>query len=122
MDKNKNELYGFSINDIARLCGVNPATAARWKSNTTCMPESARRLLSRDLGVFDPAWAGWTISAGQIVSPEGLAATPGDVLGIQFTQMQLAAWRAETLALRAQIEAQLFEEQPLPDSWEYQVG
>jgi hypothetical protein len=75
-------------------------------------------LLSGDLGYLDPRWAGWTIRSGEIVSPEGWRASPGDVLSIQLAQAQLAAYRKENRDLRQAIDEIEFEEQPLPGQWE----
>jgi hypothetical protein len=112
------QLYGICIKEIARICKVDLATARRWKRGATCPPQSALMLLYGDLGAFDPAWAGWRLCNGALYSPENWRATPGDVLSIQLTQAQLAAYRHETLQLRATLAALEFEEQPLPTQWE----
>lgn len=114
-------LYRWSVNDIARICEVDLTTARRWKRGARCPPNSALMLLSGDLGYLDPRWAGWTIRSGEIVSPEGWRATPGDVLSIQLTQAQLSAYRNENRALRQAIDEIEFEEQPLPGQWEIAV-
>lgn len=122
MDGTIPELLGLSIKDIARICGVDLSTARRWKRGATYLPDAARKLLSRDLGHMDPAWAGWVLRRGVLISPEGLEATPGDVMAIQFTQAQLSAWRIEAHQLRkqvAELEGQM-DEQPLPESWDIQ--
>jgi transcriptional regulator with XRE-family HTH domain len=112
------EIYRWSLNEIAQLCGVSLKTAKRWKTGQAVPPRSAIMLLSRDLGMLHPRWAGWHISArGELCSPENWIATPGDVLSIQLTQAQLAAYRHETLQLRATLAELEFEEQPLPENW-----
>lgn len=114
-------LYRWSVKEIAALCEVNITTARRWKRGARCPPHSALILLSRDLGYLDPRWSGWTIRNGEIISPEGWRATPGDVLSIQLTQAQLSAYRTENRSLKAALdeaEAATFEEQPLPGQWE----
>jgi|SRR5579862_1390479 len=115
-------LYGLNIKEIARICGVSLKTAQRWKSGQTVPPKTALQVLIRNLGCFHPGWHGWTINeAGQLVSPEGWQASPGDVLAIQFTQAQLSAWRLEAQRLKAELEAReagFFEDQPTPESWE----
>ena len=119
-------LYGISTKEIARICKVDLATARRWKRGATCLPETARMILSRDLGCMDPAWRGWTLRDGTLVSPENWIATPGDVLSIQLTQAQLSAYRTENRALKAELEAmdaaEFPEEQPKPDQWELATG
>jgi hypothetical protein len=115
-------LFHYSINEIARFCGVSLKTAKRWKTGQAVPPPSAIMVLSRDLGCFNPAWAGWKISLrGELCSPENWIATPGDVLSIQLTQAQLSTYRTENRALKealAAAEAGFFEEQPLPGQWE----
>ncbi len=109
-------LYGLQVSEIQRICKVDITTARRWKRGAICPPESALMILAGDLGAFDPAWAGWRLVRGELISPEGWRATPGDVLSIQFTQAQLSEWRIEAKRLRAKLEEYEFEEQPLPDS------
>jgi hypothetical protein len=112
--------YGLSAKDIARICKVDLATARRWRRGATCPPESALMLLSGDLGYLDPAWRGWKVRGGQLVSPENWIATPGDVLSIQLTQAQLSTYRSENRALKAALEAaelDTFESQPEPGDW-----
>lgn len=115
------ELYGLSAKHIAAVCGVDLSTARRWKRGAICPPKSAIFLLVGDLGCLDPAWRGWTLRAGTLVSPENWIATPGDVLSIQLTQAQLSAYRSENRQLKEQVlalEAGYFEDQPAPDQWE----
>jgi hypothetical protein len=77
-----NECYGITIEEIACLCKVDLRTARRWKSGESRMPETARMILAGDLGCFDPAWRGWMLRDGKLISPEGREATAGDVLSI----------------------------------------
>lgn len=119
-------LFFFSINEIAHLCEVSLKTAKRWKAGQAVPPPTALMILGKDLECFDAAWKGWQIREGILYSPEGWAASPGDVLSIQFTQSQLATYRSENRALKETIstlEAGGFsEEQPLPDQWEFKAG
>lgn len=74
--------YGQSAHTLAALTGAHITTARRWRGGR--MPAPIRRLLSilfeRDLGVFAPAWRGWSISpSGVLVSPERWEFTPGEV-------------------------------------------
>lgn len=119
-------LYGLRVKDIARICQVDLATARRWKRGAFCPPYTALAMLRRDLGCFDSRWHGWVINeAGELVSPEGWRATTGDVLSIQLTQMQLSTYRTENRVLKTALEEQKlgsFEEQPLPEQWEFKTG
>lgn len=126
MSQIPNELYGIPVNEIARICGVDLATARRWKRGATCPPKTALMLLAGDLGVFDVRWRGWRIQKGSLVSPEGWSASTGDVLSIQLTQAQLAAYRHENKNLKAEIDAieterTAYEDQPSPEAWILQI-
>lgn len=116
------ELIRWSLKDIQRICKVSLKTAQRWKAGQAVPPRTAILLLSRDLGIFDPAWKGWIIKGNQIVSPENWIATVGDVLSIQLTQAQLSAYRTENRALKYELEARIAaagyaEDQPEPGNW-----
>jgi hypothetical protein len=115
-------LYGLNVNEIAARCGVDLATARRWKRGATCPPQTALMLLARDLGCFHPRWKGWQISErGELCSPENWIATPGDVLSIQLVQAQLATYRSENRALKQALaaeDAEKYEEQPAPGDWQ----
>lgn len=120
-------LYGIPINEIARICHVDLATARRWKRGATCPPKTALMLLCGDLGCLHPDWAGWTMKRGLLCSPEGWEATPGHVRGLQMINATLAAYRSENASLKAAVrhlEAQAsgFVDQPLPQDWEYAVS
>lgn len=117
------ELYGLPASYIARICKVDLATARRWKRGATCPPYTALALLAMDLGAFSVRWKGWKLKRGILVSPEGWEATPGDVLSIQLTQMQLGDYRRENQHLRERMSAyEIPEEQPLPDQWDWQIA
>ena len=70
------------------------------------MPKAARMILSGDLGHLDPAWPGWTLRDGKLISPEGIQAPPTDVLAMPFVQAQLALYQAENRRIKG------MEEQP----------
>lgn len=109
------ELYGIPINEIARICHVSVKTAARWKSGTTCPPQSAILLLLADLGCFDPEWRGWTVKGGVLYSPEGWEITVNDVLATPLMRQQLAAYKAELRQIQERLDR--MAEQPTPESW-----
>lgn len=115
------DLYGLSASYIARICRVDLATARRWKRGATCPPYTALVLIKGDLSGFGPQWRGWTMRAGRIVSPEGWAATPGDVMMVQLAQLQLGDYRAENRELKRRLAELEFEEQPLPTAWEIEI-
>jgi len=53
--------------------------------------------LSGNLGCLDPAWRGWVLRAGKLISPEGWEATPQDVLSLPSLRAQLAMYRADSV-------------------------
>lgn len=120
-------LYGIPVNEIARICHVDLATARRWKRGATCPPKTALMLIVGDLGCLHPDWAGWTMKRGLLVSPEGWEATPGHVRGLQMINATLAAYRSENAALKSAVrfletQREKFEDQPTPAQWEIAVS
>lgn len=115
MAASPSDFDGFSINEIARLCKVSPKTARRWKLGTSCPPPSAIMIVKGDLGVFDKEWSGWVIRRGMIYSPEGVEATTGDIMALQFMRQQIAIYQAENRKLRE--AGTLMDEQPVPQEW-----
>jgi hypothetical protein len=67
-------------------------------------------ILLEDLGCFDPAWKGWRIQDGKLVSPEGWTVTQSDVLALPLMRAQLAGYQRDERIAKAQLEA--LEEQP----------
>jgi transcriptional regulator with XRE-family HTH domain len=101
-------LYGRNTTEIARVCGVTVKTAQRWKSGATNPPRTSLMILTSDLGCFDPAFAGWTIRRGKLISPEGWEATAQDVLSLPLLRARIATYQAE------ERRALAMEEQPAP--------
>ena len=69
-------------------------------------------ILLEDLGCFDAAWKGWRIRDGQLLSPEGWAVCPGDVLAIPMMRAQITSYQRDQRIAKAELEA--LEEQPEP--------
>jgi len=115
--KPPSQVNGIPASEIARLCQVDLATARRWKRGASCPPKTALLILEADLGCFDPAWRGWVLRCGNLVSPEGWAITVSDVLSAPLLRAQVAAYQVENRALRGLAE-EFAEDQPLPSSWE----
>jgi hypothetical protein len=103
-----NELYGIPAETIMALCKVSRRTAKRWKTGQRRMPETARMILAADLGCFDPAFRGWSIRDGKLISPEGWEASAGDILTIPLMRAQISAYQAKVRVVQA------MDEQPLP--------
>lgn len=109
-------LYGIRAEDIAARCGVDISTARRWKRGTTTAPMTALFTLSSDLGCFDSEWQGWILRDGSLHSPEGLAATPGDVRAIPFKDILRASLETRIRELE-QEKGPVCEDQPQVDEW-----
>jgi len=108
----RNACYGLPSEEIARRCRVDLATARRWKRGATSLPRTALMILLEDLGCFDPAWNGWFIRDGQLISSEGWAASPGDILAIPLMREQIAGYQRDLRIAKAELDA--LEEQPEP--------
>ena len=108
--------YGIPAELIAQLCRVNVATARRWKRGASRMPETAKMILTADLGNLDPAFRGWRVLGGKLISPEGWEATPADVLCLPLLRAQVAAYQAR------ERQVQGMEEQPRPGAMPAIVG
>jgi hypothetical protein len=120
----ENPLFGFSVKEIARVCRVDITTARRWKRGAICPPIGAVALLEGDLGFLDPAWRGWVLRHGHLISPENWSMSMSDVLASRLHEAQLAAWRAEVSKMRAELANALvnrLEEQPRPEDWELEI-
>src|SRR6185312_1983157 len=97
MDPLQLRLKSLTVKEICEICRVDPATARRWRRQATCPPKTAQMLLLGDLGILDPAWAGWVLRRGLLCSPENWTCTPGDVRAMQLKEAQVQASRRELL-------------------------
>jgi Phage protein len=85
-----------------------PATASfESRVLTNCTRE--HRVLAKfpQLSFPDPAWRGWLLRDGRLVSPEGWEVTTGDVLSLPLLRAQIATYQAKErriLAMDAQPE------------------
>ncbi len=98
-------LFGIDAAALALLIGVEISTARRWLRRRA-LPAPAARLLAivrlGDLGVIDPSWRRWRLLEGELVSPEGWRARPGEVLALPFLRAQVAeAARRRRIDLQA---------------------
>lgn len=119
MAKPHSVLFGLSDKYIARICRVSLKTAQRWKKGQSVPGYCEIAMLTRDLGSWDADWSGWAIRNGQLISPEGLTATPGEVRGIPYMTSVVATYQAEFRRMRE--EADALEEQPLPGDWHIEL-
>lgn len=118
----KDVLFGMPVTEIARRAYVDVSTARRWKSGASVPSQAHLALLSGDLGAFDSTWAGWIIRKGELVSPESLCHTPGDVRAIPFELAARRALEGRIRELEAGTQEPALIEQPTPDEWEVAIA
>lgn len=121
MGTTNSDLWGFPAKDIARICQVDLTTARRWKKGAICPPLGALARLTGDLGFLDPAWKGWRLVRGTLVSPEQWEITMHDVLATPLMRSQIALYQSENRALKQDLAdalANRLEEQPRPEDWD----
>ena len=75
------EFTGKSREDVAEFLGVSLRTVGHWETGKARVPYAAFRLLRLALrgDMLDPAWQGYRIVRGRLVTPEGYAFGPGDL-------------------------------------------
>lgn len=111
---------------LAERFGVHITTARRWVRERYA-PPAVMMLLSGDLEVFDPEWAGWRVRSGLLRSPEGFECTMSDVRSLPFVRLQISTHRTENVRLRAENEElkqqtyPAMEDQPVPEDWTVQI-
>lgn len=104
MGKPHPALYGWSVNDLVRICQVDISTARRWKRGAFCPPKTALMMLARDLGCFSDYWHGWTINGEDIVSPEGWTINRNHALTVPLMHGQISALRQKIALLEKQLK------------------
>ena len=95
------EFTGKSREDVADFLGVSLRTVGHWETGRARVPYAAFRLLRLALrgDILDPAWQGYRIVRGRLVTPEGYAFGPGDLAWLSLL-VQRANF-ASLIALRA---------------------
>lgn len=83
----------WTVTGLEGRCGVSRVTLLRWK-RTRRLPAWAViliRLLDGELAGIDPAFAGWIIRRGMLVSPENWCFSPAEVRALPLLYSALAA-------------------------------
>lgn len=124
MDMTYTSFSQIPINRLVEICGVDITTARRWRRGSNLPPDYVlayvNAKLQADLSFLDPAWKGWVLREGHLVSPEGWQMSMSDVLASRLHEAQLAAWRLEVRRMKellANAEVNRLEEQPRPEDW-----
>lgn len=87
---------GFSTEDAAKFLQVSPRTVQLWVSGRQRIPYAAFKLLRVMLRYELPgkAWAGWSLSAGRLYTPEGFELAPHEVSWWSLLVRQARSFRA----------------------------
>lgn len=122
----QNASYGMSAERIAAVCGVDVATARRWKSGRSRIPHAAAALLLGDLGAFGNHWSGWRVAGDALVSPDGWKINRNHALSVPLMEAQIKQRDAKIAALEEHIaylmSVQALEDQPTAGSLPAEVG
>lgn len=119
------ELDWISHEELARLTGAHRTTVRRWKRQaraTGQLPRWLAVLVSvyrGFLGAVHPTWTGWLINrrGGELVSPDGVCVTQGQILALPYLRALLREREAELSRLRAALDsAQAAQQQVDPAS------
>lgn len=122
MDTSYESFFQIPVKELVRLCGIDITTARRWRRGSNLPPPYVlayvNALTLGDLSFLDPAWRGWVLRHGHLISPEGWEMSMSDVLASRLHEAQLASWRHEVQKMKillANAEAARLEEQPTPE-------
>lgn len=128
MDMQYESLSAIPVRHLVEICHIDITTARRWRRGSNLPPpyvlDFVNAKLTADLSFLDPAWRGWVLRKGHLISPEGWEMSMSDVLASRLHEAQLAAWRLEVRKLKEQLanaELNRLEEQPTPDQWDVQI-
>jgi len=99
MDDNRlPALWGRATTEtLSTLTGAHHTTARRWKRLTELprwLAILVRVVLEGELADVSAEFAGWCIRHGELVSPEGVRFTPGQIRALPFRLQQVQAMRA----------------------------
>ena len=124
MDTSYQSFSQISVRELVEVCGVDISTARRWRRGSNLPPAYVLAYVNAksqgDLGFLDPAWRGWVLRKGHLISPEDWQISMSAVLACRLHEIQLAAWRHEVRRLKDQLanaELNRLEEQPRIEDW-----
>ena len=110
------DIFWPSASYLAEWLGVHISTARRYVREQNA-PQPIVMLVSRDLGIWDADWRGWTIVEGKLRSPEGITMTAAEALSHPFMLLQIGTLQADNRKLRKELDAGI-EDQPSPAEWD----
>ena len=92
----------------ADLCGVDQRTWRRWESGQTYMPRAVWGWFQAATGggfaAGGPEWDGWSFYRGELVSPEGIGFTAGEVRCIPLFHTMIRTRDVDIRLLREENE------------------
>lgn len=128
MDISYHSLSEIPVKDLVAICGVDITTARRWRRGSNLPPPYVLDFVNAKkfgyVSFLDPAWRGWVLRKGHLISPEGWEIYLNDVLAVPLLRHQLAAYQSENRALKRDLADALvnrLEEQPRPEDWDVQI-
>ncbi len=93
VDSINTALFNVDAASLVALAGCEISTARRWL-RTRRMPRPIVRLVALlrggELGELYPAWRGWRVQSGRLVSPDGYTFAPGELVSRAFLNANLS--------------------------------
>lgn len=91
-------LHGVPVGALVAITGAHVTTARRWKRAPRVpawLARLVRVLIEGELGDVSESWRGWRLVRGELISPEGWTATPGEVRALPLMRQQIALYQVE---------------------------
>jgi hypothetical protein len=92
-----NLFNGYQVEEIMRVCVVSKATAQHFKRGTRLPSPQAQRLWWLHLHgrILGPDWDGFRVHRNELVDPDGLVYSAGEIASIPILHAQLADLRKQ---------------------------
>jgi hypothetical protein len=128
MEASYHSFSEIPVKVLVAICHIDITTARRWRRGSNLPPlyvlDFVNAKVTGDLGFLDPAWRGWILRKGCLVSPESWEIFMNDVLATPLLRHQLAAYQTENRTLKRDLAdalANRLEEQPTIDQWDVEI-
>lgn len=85
---------GFTRAEAAEFLGVSLRTVGHWETGKASVPYAAYKLLRvyRSGDLIDPAWSGYSLIRGRLVTPENHSFHPGDMAWLHLLVRRASAF------------------------------
>lgn len=89
--------FGYQVEEIVRVCVVSKATAQHFKRGTRLPSPQAQRLwwLHVHGRILGPDWDGFRVHRNELVDPDGLVYSAGEIASIPILHAQIADLRKQ---------------------------